>query len=270
MDGNTPTYGEYDITAVEGFDGLMVALREINEADDYTETVERVAEVLLNGHEGSAGYLTFGNNKVAKNVGIFNMNSATDCPNAATKENGESETGLCQVPWGSCYAHKAEVVFPGSLPKRRRQEYFWDNIDAQTFADALLRVKERKTAAFDYLRVSESGDFRSESDIIKWNIIARELSDEIQVYTYSASHKLDWSDADAFTVNQSNSLAEYGDREFNAVMDAADIPDDAILCPYEAAKRNGLDNDSRPKCGDCTHCIEPASEQPRDVYVLIH
>lgn len=262
-----PTRGDYDITEVEDFEHLLAALKEMNASDD---PAGKVADLLMNGHEGVGGYLTFGNNKVAKNTGIFNMNSATDCPNAQSDENNQSETGVCQVPWESCYAHKAENIYPNALKKRRLQEYLWDNIDADTFAEALLRVKSRKRSAFDYLRVSESGDFRHRGDVVKWDRIAQLVGDEIGVYTYSASHKIDWSAVEHFTVNQSNNLAEYGDRLFSAVLEAEDVPDDAIFCPFEAAAKNGVDTDDRPKCGECTACIEPSESQPRDVYITIH
>jgi len=265
-----PTHGDYDISDVNDIDSLMSKLKEINNCDTHSGRVEIVAEMLMNGHEGVSGYLSFGNNKIAKNTGIFNMNSATDCPNAKSDKDNQTDTGVCQVPWDMCYAHKAENQYDDALKKRRLQEYMWDNVDALTFADALLRVKERKRSAFDYLRVSESGDFRHRGDIVKWNTIAEHLSDKIQVYTYSASHKLDWSEAEHFTVNQSNDLAEYGDRLFSAVMDSADVPDDAIFCPFEAAKENGVKTDERPKCGECTACVEPNAEQSRDVYITIH
>jgi len=263
-----PTHGNYDIDTVEGISKLRDEIKRMYDSDN---SVEILAELLMNGHDGSSGYLSFGNNKVAKNTGIFNMNSATDCPNADTTENNQSDTGVCQVPWESCYAHKSENIFKTSLPKRRRQEYLWDSVSPEIFADALLRVKERKTSDFLHLRVSESGDFRHNGDIMAWEKVAELVSGEINVYTYSASHKLSaWDNVEHFTVNQSNALAEYGDREFNAVPKVSDIPDDAIACPFEVAKANGIETDSRPKCGDCTACIEPQTKQPRDVYVLLH
>jgi hypothetical protein len=261
-----PTRGEYDITDVEGYTDLLSALKRVNESDN---PASEVAEILLNGHENCTGYLTFGNNKIAKNVGIFNMNSATDCPNAKSDENNQSETGVCQVPWKECYAHKAENVYPDTLKKRRLQEYLWDNVDAVTFAEALLRVKQRKRSPFEYLRFNESGDIRNRGDIIKLNRIAEIVSPEIHVYTYSASHKLDWSHNEHATVNQSNALADYGDRQYSAVPSVEDIPDDAMLCPFDAAKKNGVETEERPKCGECTACIEPESEQSRDVYITL-
>lgn len=265
-----PTHGDYRISEVEGIDSLMSCLKEFNEFDTHKERVEFVSELLMNGHKGVSGYLTFGNNKIAKNTGIFNMNSATDCPNAKSDEDNQTDTGVCQVPWESCYAHKAENIYPNTLKKRRLQEYLWDNVDSQTFADALLRVKARKRSAFDYLRVSESGDFRHRGDVVKWDNIAEILGDDIKVYTYSASHKIDWSEAEHFVVNQSNGLADYGDRLFSAVPKGTDVPDDAIFCPFEAAKENGVKTDERPKCGECTACMEPEADQPRDVYISLH
>lgn len=263
-----PTHGDYAMIEVDGFDALQAEIKRMYQSDEPSEIL---ADLLMNGHKGVGGYLTFGNNKVAKNTGIFNMNSATDCPNADSDENNQTATGVCQVPWESCYAHKAEYVYPDALKKRRLQEYLWDCTDPDTFAKALLHVKSRKRSPFTHLRVSESGDFRHNGDIMAWDRIAEKVSGDINVYTYSASHKLSaWDNVTHFTVNQSNNLDTYGDRQFNAVADTDDIPDDAIFCPFEAAKENGVETDSRPKCGDCTACIEPESEQPRDVYITVH
>lgn len=263
-----PTHGDYETGDVDGIDTLRAEIKRIYDSDNPADVL---ADLLMNGHEGAAGYLTFGNNKVADNTGIFNMNSATDCPNAASDENNQTATGVCQVPWSDCYAHKSENVYPNALKKRRLQEYLWDCVNPELFGKALLRVKERKRSPFKHLRVSESGDFRHNGDVKAWDKVAEVVGDSINVYTYSASHKLDaWDSVEHFTVNQSNALADYGDREFNAVPEVSDIPDDAIACPFEVAKKNGVETDERPKCGDCEACIKPGEEQPRDVYVLLH
>ena len=260
--------GGYDLSEVDGIDTLRSEIARMYESDDPAGVL---ADLLLNGHDGVSGYLTFGNNKVSKNTGIFNMNSATDCPNADSTEDDQSEVGVCQVPWKSCYAHKSENVYPNALKKRRLQAYLWDCSDPTTFAEALLRVKRRKRSPFEHLRVSESGDFRHNGDIRAWDTIARLLGDKINVYTYSASHKLSaWDTVEHFTVNQSNNLADYGDRRFAAVETVEDIPDDAIFCPFEAANKNGVSGDDRPKCGECTACIDNESDQNRDVFITIH
>jgi len=273
-----PTKGDYEIDDVNGIDVLRDRIKDMWDSDNPSKVL---AELLMNGHDGVSGYLTFGNNKVAKNTGIFNMNSATDCPNADSTVDNQADTGVCQVPWSACYAHQSENTYPNALKKRRLQEYLWDNCTPEVFADALLRVKSRKRSSFDYLRVSESGDFRHNGDIRAWDVIAKQLQGEITVYTYSASHKLSaWDTVEHFTVNQSNALADYGDREFTAtytkdgdtvpITEPSDIPDDHIACPFEVAKANGIETDERPKCGDCTACIETGEEQPRNVAVIQH
>jgi hypothetical protein len=260
-----PTNGEYDIDSVAHIDDLRTAIAEVYNSDN---PADRLADILLNGHVGSSGYLSFGNNKVAKNTGIFNMNSATDCPNADSSEENQSDVGVCQVPWEMCYAHKSENIFNNALPKRRRQEYLWDSMDADTFAAALLRVKERKRSAFDYLRVSESGDFRHNGDIMAWERIAELVDPHITVYTYSASHKLTaWDNVEYMTVNQSNDLADYGHRRFIAVPAENELPEDTVWCAFDYADQNGAEKDERPKCGECTLCIE---KDAGDVAIPLH
>lgn len=262
------TRGDYDLDGVNKLDALRDAITQMYASD---EPEQILAELLMNGHEGTSGYLVFGNNKIAKNTGIFNMNSATDCPNADSSEDNQSDTGVCQVPWKSCYAHVTENTYSTALNKRRLQEYLWDCTTPETFAKALLIVQDRKQSPFEYVRVSESGDFRHNGDIRAWDRIAELVEPDLTVYTYSASHKLSaWDAVEHMTVNQSNDLADYGDRRFSAVADLSDVPDDAIACAFDVADKNGLSGDDRPKCGECTACIEPEETQPRDVYIGIH
>lgn len=201
-------------------------------------------------------YISFGNSKLSDEIAIFNMNSATDCPNAKTDN--------CQVPFSKCYANKAENTYPGVLDYRRRQEYVWDCLDAHTFAKAFRALVSRKRKPVSAIRFSEAGDFRHRGDVIKVDRIA-ELLSEFDVYTYSASDYLDWSEAEHFTVNQSNNFSDYGDRLYTAVETAEDIPDDGIECPHNYQKRKG--SDDPVKCGDCRACID---KDAPDVYITLH
>ena len=240
-----PTYGDYDVQSIDGIDTL------IDRLDSAGSDITELSHILKD-------YISFGNSKIANSVAIFNMNSATDCPNAQTEH--------CQVPWDSCYAHKAENIYPNTLPYRRRQEYLWDCLDAETFAKAFLELVGRKRNAVTAVRFSEAGDFRHDSDIIKVDRVAELLKPHgIDVYTYSASDYLDWSYVKHFTVNQSNNMAKYGDRLYSAVPTPAEIPDDAIQCPHDYQKSQG--NDSPVKCGDCRLCID--SDAP-DVFITLH
>lgn len=273
-----PTHGAYEIEAIDGIDALRAEIKEMYESEDSAAVL---ADLLMNGHDGSSGYLVFGNNKVSKNTGIFNMNAATDCPNADTTVDNQSDTGVCQVPWSACYAHKTENIYDDALNKRRLQEYLWDCVTPEIFAEALLRVKERKRTEFSHVRVSESGDFRHNGDIKAWDRIAEIVGDSLNIYTYSASHKLSaWGEATHFTVNQSNDLADYGDRQFSAtygkdgesvpIESIDDVPEGWVTCPFEKAKANGVDTEDRPKCGECTACILPSDDQPKNVAVIQH
>jgi hypothetical protein len=232
-----PTHGDYDIENVDGINSLISRM-------DEAETIRDWSMIL-------SDYMTFGNSKISKKVGIFNMNSATDCPNA--------KTAKCQVRFENCYAHKAEKIYDAPLDYRRRQEFLWDSMDAKTFAEAFRKLVSRKRNNVSAIRFSEAGDFRHRGDIIKVDRIA-ELLGSFDVYTYSASSDLDWSHAEHFTVNQSNDFADYGDRLYSAVSDVEDIPEDAIQCPYDRT-------DGEIKCGTCRACIEPNGP---DVYITLH
>jgi len=93
-----PTYGDYDPTSIDGLDELIARMRTASDARDWSFIL--------------GDYISWGNNKIDKSVAIFNLNAATDCPNA--------DTDRCQVPWESCYAHKAEGMYPQVLPYRRK------------------------------------------------------------------------------------------------------------------------------------------------------
>lgn len=239
------------ITEVDGGERLVSRMSQ-------AETIEDWSKILQD-------YISFGNNKIADTVGIFNFNSAHDCPNR--------ETENCQVPWESCYAGKAERNYPQALPYRRRQEYLWDSLDPETFAKAFVKVLERKVqygnadslSDFD-LRFSEAGDFRHNSDVIRADRVSEILGEYgIETYTYSASNYLNWSLAEHFTVNASNDLSEYGDRRYMAFTD--DLPEGYVWCPHDKQKLEGTDPKEAIQCGDCRLCIN--SDGP-DVGIPLH
>ena len=107
---------------------------------------------------------------------IFNMNSATDCPTDAL--------GMC--PLGpkngdnSCYAARPERFRKQVLPYRRRQEAWWNDHWSVT---AFVKALRKKT---EYFRFSESGDFRTQEDVYKMELVCRALNKKgIQCYGYT-------------------------------------------------------------------------------------
>lgn len=250
-DSMEATRGDYNMSEVDGIDTLKERL-------ENSDNVRDLSFIL-------SDYISWGNNKIHKSVAIFNMNSATDCPNADSTESDQSETGACQVPWADCYAHKSENIYPDALAYRRRQEYLWDELSAEQWAGAFKSLIGRKRNPVSAIRFSEAGDFRHAEDVEKVDEIAKALATEgIDVYTYSASHKIDWSSAEHFTVNQSNALADYGDRLFTALPEGSDLPDGMVWCPFDLSDKEG---DDRPKCGECKLCI---NDEGPNVAIRLH
>lgn len=263
----------------EGFDALFERITNANTVEDWSKIL--------------GDYLQWGNIKISDNTAIFNLNAAHDCPNKKTQENGESETGLCQVPWDLCYAAKAERTYDQSLNYRRRQEFLWDCLDAHTFAQAFVKVVERKIKYGNVdnfsdidLRFSEAGDFRNSHDIFKADEIARILGEKgITTYTYSASYKIGaWFKlkSENLVVMQSverEKAGEYGDKEYVAFELSKDeleeaetiaelAPEGTVWCPHDLQKRQeDIKSEEAIQCGDCRLCLEPNGP---DVAIPIH
>jgi hypothetical protein len=237
---------DYDLRQVDGIEDLVSRMKAAESVTDWSYIL--------------SDYISFGNTKISKSVAIFNMNSATDCPNIGTDN--------CQVPKSKCYAYKAENVYKQPLPYRRRQEYLWDCLDADTWARAFLELVGRKRNTVTAIRFSEAGDFRHRGDIIKVNRIAQIVDKaDIDVYTYSASDYLNWDYAENFTVNASNDLSEYGDRRYMA-FEGDEKPDGYVWCPHDLQKREeGITGEEAIQCGDCRLCID---DNGPDVAIPLH
>ena len=178
-------------------------------------------------------HLRFGNMKLPTTTAIFNLCSATDCPSI--------KLGLCQAFNAKgrciCYALKAEKRFPGTiLPFRRRQEKVWDSLSAVDFAEQFLTVIARRRTRTTALRINESGDFRSQADVVKLSDIARLLSYHgIKVYGYTARKDLDFSNVHSNLVINGSGFRVHG--EFRMITKRSEKPKGYGMC-----------------CGDCSKC----------------
>ena len=253
-----PTNGEeYDNQSMNPELGRPCVLSDFKESfqADIIEASELEGEEAI--HKWSMilkDHVSFGNHKIADTTAIFNFGSATDCPNR--------ETEACQVPWEACYAGKSERLYGTPLAYRRRQEFIRDSVDAETFAQAFIRMVGRKRKPVDTLRLSEAGDFRTNADLIWANEVAGILRKELDmdVYTYSASFKLKWELAENITVNASNPWFDNANRRFMALDSIEDIQDreNTVVCPNDWDKRvEGKAADEARKCGECRVCINP-------------
>lgn len=223
-----------DMAEVSGMERLIERMREAETTEDWSFIL--------------ADYLSFGNTKLGDNIAIFNIGAANDCVNLGTER--------CQVTADTCYAKKAEDQYGSTvLPYRRRQEFLWDCMPPELFAEAFFCLVARKRKKVDTLRFNESGDFRVPGDVVRANRVAEILENfGITVYTYTASSFLDWSEAEHITVNASNPDVNAADQNYKVVESEADVPENGFICPGE--------------CGPCRACMHPGGEG--DIYEILH
>jgi hypothetical protein len=146
---------------------------------------------------------SIGNLKLGKDTLILNITSATDCPSR--------KLGLCRLPT-RCYALKAEHLYHNVLPFRLQQSIQWYSNSPDALAEMINRKRNIK-----YLRFSEAGDFRNQSDVDKMDELARLLlQNNIKTYGYTARIDLDFSSVKHMTVNGSGFMVH---NQFTAVPD---------------------------------------------------
>lgn len=193
-----------------------------------------------------------GNGISINSVLIFNIGSAHDCANLGTEH--------CQVDANECYAVADEKTYKNALEYRRRQEFLWDSMDADLFADALIEMISRKKDDVDVLRFGESGDLRHQADLDRVDRVAERLHEHgILTFIYTASEWLDFSDVEHITVTASNDGVP-GDQYYNVVDEKADIPDDGFYCPIS-------DPESEKMCGECLECM--TKDGPDEIYATL-
>ncbi len=134
-----------------------------------------------------------GNSKLSKDTFIINITSYTDCPSR--------HLGFCSLG-NRCYARNPELRFKKSLPYRRMQGLIWDNTTASDIANQLVDIQKGCYHKARYLRFSECGDFKSQADIDKMDIIARIIKPYgLVTYGYTARLDLDYSKVENMIVN---------------------------------------------------------------------
>ena len=186
--------------------------------------------------------LSFGNSKVGEDTAIFNMNAAFDCPSEKLNFCAHAKT---------CYAKKAERMYPQALPYRKRQEAYWDSVDVDTFVDEFVEaIRNKKKVPIKYLRISESGDFKSQNDLDKLNEISDKLKGIVVVYTYTARKDLSYDKiSDNLIVNGSGFMVS---NNFYIIEKAGD-EFDKFVCP-----------------GACLTCNLCKRSRSRNIAVLKH
>jgi len=178
-----------------------------------------------------------GNKKIPNTTAIFNMSSAHNCP--------AKKLGLCkaQAAGVKCYAIKSEVGSrPCVEPYRNRQEKFWKEITAESFAVQFLTINSLKPIPFNALRLNEAGDFHNQACLDKAEKIARILKKYgIIVYCYTSRDDLDFHRVEALKVSGSGFKKDGVVNIFKIVDKVKDKPKGYKMCPMD--------------CKICTRCL---------------
>lgn len=173
---------------------------------------------------------TNGNLKLGKDTLIFNMYPATFCASRML--------GMCQLEDPStCYALKAEKMYPNVLPFRVRQAKSWAFKDDKSFVQSLVAELERKRKVpIKYVRFNESGDFATQDDINKLIEICERVQylpdphRNVVFYGYTARKDLDYSCIpDNLVVNGSGWC--YGDMNMFDVVE--EFTEGLLHCPAD-------------------------------------
>jgi hypothetical protein len=168
--------------------------------------------------------MSIGNTKIGNDTLIFNITSAHDCPSA--------KLGFCQLPNSkACYARRGER-HPVVKAFRRRQTEQFDRHTVSYLAYAFLKA-QNKYPNIKYLRISESGDFRSQADVQKISSLAEFLNGYMRVYTYTARKDLDFSD-----ISENLVLNGSGFMLHNRFLVVKHPDPSKPLCPMDCSKCN--------------------------------
>ncbi len=118
--------------------------------------------------------ISFGNKKLPKSMMIFNLPAIITCP---------LKTPLCSK---SCYALKAERLYPATLPARQHNLAL---VRKGLFKQLMIEAIAENYKKINIIRLHESGDFYSQSYLNDWFVVAREYP-ELTFYAYTKSFHL--------------------------------------------------------------------------------
>jgi hypothetical protein len=178
--------------------------------------------------------LSLGNGKLAHGILIWNMPTVKTCPNSET----------CRT---TCYAKKAERLYPNVLPCRERN---YQASRLESFEDRMVWTIISSVAKHDVraVRVHESGDFYSQAYADKWAQIAKRVHNVQPDVVFFAYTKSPYRPASGFNIVES--IMPDGERNYGTYREMIALAKKyrAKVCPYGLSKRTIT-------CGiECTAC----------------
>ena len=114
---------------------------------------------------------SMGNKKLDKSILIFNLPSGKTCPN-------------CKDCLSTCYARKAEKLYPSVLPCR--ESNYQSSLKSSFMDDMILIIDKAIKYGITAVRVHESGDFYSFKYAMAWGSIADHFP-RLKFFAYTKS-----------------------------------------------------------------------------------
>lgn len=132
----------------------------------------------------------FGNVKLSHNVLIINMTSAKNCPSAK----------FCPIGKGACYAYNDERYRKDYYRRNVRNELMFDQARENPgkwqyifwFIRKYIETAMNQGLIVQHLRLNEAGDFKTVSDVERFDEFAAELKRDygIETHAYTANKNL--------------------------------------------------------------------------------
>ncbi len=177
---------------------------------------------------------------------VFNMGSATDCPNR----------GRCQAG-AKCYALRDETVYKKDcLNFHRLQGAYWESITAELFAELTIeKIGRGRGKKINELRFNEAGDMKTENDVLKLEKIAQLLQPAgVTVYTYTATKQLKpFIENNVKTAVVNGSGFTIKGKIFKLFKKGQKVPRGWVMC--------------RGKCEGCNYC---KTSEPLKIAIVEH
>ncbi len=200
------TYDEIKIRFESAINSLNVE-KGLSNIEAFSDRYKKAFEEMY-----ARPYITFGNKKVPKTTGIYNIGTWFLCEG---RLSGFCE--LCEV----CYT-KCREVMGSTIKSRLNNYYFWKSNDAKTIAMFIsysiqaesFKDKDNK---INLLRFNETGEFENQDDLVKMRDVSNIVYEQtgVKSYTYTHNRELDFNiDRPYLTINGSGFMV---DNKFTVV-----------------------------------------------------
>ena len=136
---------------------------------------------------------SYGNTKLPPSTMIINLTSAFNCPSTH-----------CQFKGGECYAQGLEKQYVDYELRNLRNELTFDKLTVKEILQLLDAYIQAATVKIDTIRLSESGDFKSQEVVDFCEKLARHIQAKYGIRTVAYTHQqFDFTNCKAMIVNSS-------------------------------------------------------------------